>query len=168
MASLFQKVESSGHRQLTGILRFSAVASHNSQPNLHPFHFLRSASSRYPHIYTTISPTQLLKPQFAGKEQLAMADGTTLNTAFAPPPPLWKHFTPENVRKLEQIKKEASKGEDGKPQKKAWSAKELRSLTLPPELRFLVPPDIPSEQYSVFGEMQSVGRKPSFLLLLSA
>ncbi|OJI98660.1 hypothetical protein ASPVEDRAFT_80297 [Aspergillus versicolor CBS 583.65] len=85
-----------------------------------------------------------------------MADGTTLNTAFAPPPPLWKHFTPENVRKLEQIKKEASKGEDGKPQKKDWSAKELRSLTLPPELRFLVPPDIPSEQYSVFGEMQSL------------
>ncbi len=84
--------------------------------------------------------------------------GRPLNTAFAPPPPLWKHFTPENVRKLEQIKKEASKGEDGKPHKKVWTAKELRSLTLPQELHFLVPPEIPSEQYSVFGELQSVRR----------
>ncbi|OJJ64563.1 hypothetical protein ASPSYDRAFT_141641 [Aspergillus sydowii CBS 593.65] len=82
--------------------------------------------------------------------------GRPLNTAFAPPPPLWKHFTPENVRKLEQIKKEASKGEDGKPHKKVWTAKELRSLTLPQELHFLVPPEIPSEQYSVFGELQSL------------
>lgn len=84
--------------------------------------------------------------------------GRAINTAFAPPPPLWKHFTPENLQKLQRIKKEASKGEDGKPQKKDWSAKELRSLTLPPELRFLVPPEIPSEQYSVFGEVQSVRR----------
>ncbi|BCS20495.1 mediator complex subunit MED7 [Aspergillus puulaauensis] len=82
--------------------------------------------------------------------------GRAINTAFAPPPPLWKHFTPENLQKLQRIKKEASKGEDGKPQKKDWSAKELRSLTLPPELRFLVPPEIPSEQYSVFGEVQSL------------
>ncbi|KAL4779782.1 MED7 protein-domain-containing protein [Aspergillus varians] len=75
--------------------------------------------------------------------------GRAINTAFAPPPPLWKHFTPENVRKLEDVKKEASKGEDGKPA-------ELRSLTLPSELRLLVPPEIPSEQYSVFGEVQNL------------
>ncbi|KAL4921498.1 mediator of RNA polymerase II transcription subunit 7 [Aspergillus aurantiobrunneus] len=82
--------------------------------------------------------------------------GRALNTAFAPPPPLWKHFSPQNVQKLEEIKKEASKGEDGKPRKKEWSVADLRSLTLPPELRFLVPPDIPSDQYSVFGELQSL------------
>ncbi|PLB41282.1 mediator complex subunit MED7 [Aspergillus candidus] len=88
-----------------------------------------------------------------------MADGQqrALTTAFAPPPPLWKHFTPDNLKKLEQIKKEASKGEDGKPQKKKWTAAELRSLDLPPELRLLVPPDIPtSGQYSVFGEVQNL------------
>ncbi|KAL3469696.1 MED7 protein-domain-containing protein [Aspergillus californicus] len=79
-----------------------------------------------------------------------------INTAFAPPPPLWKHFTPENAKKLQQIKKEASRKEDGKPRKKDWSAQELHSLTLPPELRFLVPPEIPSEQYSVFGEAQNL------------
>ena len=81
----------------------------------------------------------------------------SLATAFAPPPPLWKHFTPDNLKKLEVIKKEASKGEDGKPQRKKWSPSELRALDLPPELRFLVPPAIPSSgHYSVFGELQSV------------
>ncbi|RHZ61299.1 Mediator of RNA polymerase II transcription subunit 7 [Aspergillus turcosus] len=78
-------------------------------------------------------------------------------TAFAPPPPLWKHFTPDNLKRLEEIKKEASKGEDGKPRKKKWTPAELRSLQLPPELRFLVPPEIPtSGHYSVFGELQSL------------
>ncbi|KAL4800650.1 MED7 protein-domain-containing protein [Aspergillus venezuelensis] len=79
-----------------------------------------------------------------------------LNTAFAPPPPLWKHFTLENLKKLEDIKKEQSKSEDGKPKRKHWSPSEMRSLTVPPELRFLVPPEIPSKQYSVFGEVQNL------------
>ncbi|PYH46460.1 mediator complex subunit MED7 [Aspergillus saccharolyticus JOP 1030-1] len=89
-----------------------------------------------------------------------MAEGgqpRALTTAFAPPPPLWKHFTPENIKRLEQIKKEASKGADGKPQKKKWTPAQLRGLDLPPELRFLVPPAIPtSGHYSVFGELQSL------------
>lgn len=90
-----------------------------------------------------------------------MADETqqrVVNAAFAPPPPLWKHFTPENIKKLDQIKTEASKGEDGRPnKKKEWSAPDLRALELPSELRYLVPPDIPEGQYSVFGELQAVG-----------
>ncbi|KOC13087.1 RNA polymerase II mediator complex protein [Aspergillus flavus AF70] len=78
-------------------------------------------------------------------------------TAFAPPPPLWKHFTPDNLKKLDEIKKNASKGEDGKPQKKKWTPTELRALDVPPELHFLVPPEIPkSGHYSVFGELQSL------------
>jgi mediator of RNA polymerase II transcription subunit 7 len=78
-------------------------------------------------------------------------------TAFAPPPPLWKHFTRENLDKLEHIKAEASKDEDGRPnKKKEWSAAELRALEVPDELRYLVPPDIPTGQYSVFGELQTV------------
>ncbi|RDH36150.1 MED7 protein-domain-containing protein [Aspergillus welwitschiae] len=89
-----------------------------------------------------------------------MADAAqqrTLATAFAPPPPLWKHFTPDNLKRLEEIKKEASKGEDGKPQKKKWSPAELRALDLPPELRLLVPPAIPDTgHYSVFGELQNL------------
>lgn len=81
-----------------------------------------------------------------------------VTAAFAPPPTLWKHFTRENLDKLEQIKIDASQGEEGHGNKeKHWSPAELRALDLPPELRFLVPPEIPtSGQYSVFGESQSV------------
>ncbi|KAL4980055.1 mediator of RNA polymerase II transcription subunit 7 [Aspergillus desertorum] len=82
--------------------------------------------------------------------------GRALNIAFAPPPPLWKHFTPENLQKLEYIKKEASRGEDGRRRRKEWSPADLRSLTIPPELRFLVPPEPPAEHYSVFGEIQNL------------
>jgi mediator of RNA polymerase II transcription subunit 7 len=89
-----------------------------------------------------------------------MADATqqpAVPTAFAPPPPLWKHFTRENLDQLERIKNEASKGEDGRINRnKQWSPSELRALDVPPELRFLVPPEIPTGQYSVFGELQSV------------
>lgn len=80
-----------------------------------------------------------------------------ITTAFAPPPPLWKHFSANNTKRLEEIKKEASKREDGKQEPKKWTPAELRSLDLPPELRYLVPPEIPtSGHYSVFGELQSV------------
>ncbi|KAJ5670976.1 Mediator complex subunit Med7 [Penicillium longicatenatum] len=80
-----------------------------------------------------------------------------VNTAFAPPPPLWKHFTRENLDRLKEIKTEASKDKNGRPNRnKQWSPAELRALDLPPELRFLVPPDIPTGEYSVFGELQTL------------
>lgn len=89
---------------------------------------------------------------------MAESGQRNLPTAFAPPPPLWKHFTPENVKKLEEIK-DASKGDDGNlDRKKNWSPAELRGLDLPPELRYLVPPELPTESYSVFGELQGVCR----------
>lgn len=80
-----------------------------------------------------------------------------VTAAFAPPPPLWKHFTRENRNKLEEFKKEASKGPNGEPVRdKKWSPSELRALDVPSELRFLVPPEIPTGEYSVFGELQTV------------
>lgn len=88
-----------------------------------------------------------------------------VTAAFAPPPPLWKHFTRDNLDKLEQIKAEASKKQDdGRTHRdKEWSPAELRALDLPSELRFLVPPEIPTGEYSVFGELQTVSshRHPS-------
>ena len=80
-----------------------------------------------------------------------------VSAAFAPPPPLWKHFTPENIYKLEEIKAASSKGQGKEKGKEEWTPSELRALDLPPELRFLVPPETPtSGYYSVFGELQSV------------
>ncbi|KAJ5112753.1 Mediator complex subunit Med7 [Penicillium argentinense] len=89
-----------------------------------------------------------------------MADASqqrTVTAAFAPPPPLWKQFTRDNLDKLEQIKKEASTGFDEESASdKKWSPSELRALEVPPELRFLVPPEVPTGDYSVFGELQSM------------
>lgn len=94
---------------------------------------------------------------FAPTEIMADPSQPPVPTAFAPPPPLWKHFTRENLDKLEHIKAEASKDKDGRPnKKKEWSPAELRALEITDELRYLVPPDIPTGQYSVFGELQTV------------
>lgn len=82
--------------------------------------------------------------------------GPRLTAAFPPPPPFWKHFTPENLEKLEQIKKESTKSKE-EYRKKKWTPAELQALKVPPELRFLIPPEAPkSGTYSVFGEPQSV------------
>lgn len=82
-------------------------------------------------------------------------------TAFAPPPPLWKYFTPENLDRLDEIKKGASKDENGQANRdKQWTSKELQALDVPSELRYLVPPEAPTGEYSVFGELQTV-RSPN-------
>lgn len=85
-----------------------------------------------------------------------MADAQrALTAAFPPPPPFWKHFTTDNIEKLEKIKKESvgSKSSTGKK----WTPSELRALDVSPELRYLIPPEAPKEgTYSVFGELQNV------------
>ncbi|WEW58680.1 Mediator of RNA polymerase II transcription subunit 7 [Emydomyces testavorans] len=79
-----------------------------------------------------------------------------ITAAFPPPPPFWKHFTPPNLEKLRNYKKEAeSKSSSSKP--RSWTPEALRALELPPELRYLVPPEPPKEgPYSLFGEPQSL------------
>lgn len=82
-----------------------------------------------------------------------------VTAAFPPPPPFWKHFTSANLEKLEEFKKEASSKDNNKENKKIWSPADLRSLQLPPELRYLVPPEPPqSGFYNLFGEAQNVCR----------
>ncbi|KAF7714471.1 Mediator of RNA polymerase II transcription subunit 7 [Penicillium ucsense] len=89
-----------------------------------------------------------------------MAEATeqrAVATAFAPPPPLWKYFTQDNIDALETIKKEAlKKNGDEARMGKHWSPAELRSLDVPPELRFLIPPELPTGEYTVFGESQTL------------
>ncbi|EAS36034.3 RNA polymerase II mediator complex protein [Coccidioides immitis RS] len=76
-----------------------------------------------------------------------------ITAAFPPPPPFWKKFTPENLERLEKAKREAE------PQalSRKWSPEALHALKLAPELRYLVPPELPKEgSYSLFGEAQSL------------
>jgi hypothetical protein len=86
----------------------------------------------------------------AGAERAVVA-------AFPPPPPFWKHFTSDNLNKLEHVKEEQSTPESGSRRVRKWSPADLQSLNIPAELRYLIPPAIPkSGSYSVFGESQSV------------
>lgn len=87
-----------------------------------------------------------------------MADAQrAVAAAFPPPPPFWKHFTTENIEKLDKLKSESAKSHGQDPKKK-WSPSELQALDTPTDLRYLIPPTAPAEgSYSVFGELQSVG-----------
>ncbi len=79
-----------------------------------------------------------------------------VTAAFPPPPPFWKHFSPANIERLEKLKNEIERQKDDK-RKKTWSPTPLRILELPPELRYLVPPEIPTTaSYNLFGESQPV------------
>ena len=77
-----------------------------------------------------------------------------VTAAFPPPPSFWKHFNQQNLDKLEKLKQEAETAQGGK--KEDWSPKALSSLDVPPELQYLIPPEIPEREYLLFGESQLV------------
>ena len=75
-----------------------------------------------------------------------------VTAAFPPPPPFWKYFSTANIEKLEEFKNKIDIQNDDKL-KKSLSPAALRMHELPPELRYLVPPEIPKTgSYSLFGE----------------
>ncbi|KAF7508662.1 hypothetical protein GJ744_009054 [Endocarpon pusillum] len=61
------------------------------------------------------------------------------NAPFPAPPPFWKHFTTENLSRLKALKESNTQPED-----------------IPLELSYLEPPTPPSENYTIFGEEQSL------------
>lgn len=85
-----------------------------------------------------------------------MAEEGPLLNYFPDPPPFFKHFTTENLARLQDIENEASNGTD--TSKNVANSSSCLSteqiLTLPAELRYLIPPPPPSddESFQVFGE----------------
>lgn len=78
-----------------------------------------------------------------------------VSAAFPAPPPFWKHFTPSNVAKLEEIKAASEYSEASS--KKRWTPEKLRALEVPQELRYLIPPPPPVEgALELFGEQMNV------------
>ncbi|TVY25161.1 Mediator of RNA polymerase II transcription subunit [Lachnellula hyalina] len=72
----------------------------------------------------------------------------TLAAAFPAPPPFWQSFTPENLERISKLRapqNRTRREENGIPP---------RILNLPPELRFLQPPEPPVEGvYRCFGDV---------------
>lgn len=72
---------------------------------------------------------------------------------FPAPPPFYSHFTKSNIARLRQLRREA--GVPAAPidaTVDATSTKDIDVLSLPVELRYLIPPEPPSNgQYTVFG-----------------
>jgi mediator of RNA polymerase II transcription subunit 7 len=78
-----------------------------------------------------------------------------LASAFPTPPPFWQHFTPENISRIEELRA-AQSGPEAKPVDPA-DGLPLRILDLPPELRWLQPPEPPSNGiYRCFGDTFNV------------
>ncbi|TVY38259.1 Mediator of RNA polymerase II transcription subunit [Lachnellula subtilissima] len=71
-----------------------------------------------------------------------------LAAAFPAPPPFWQSFTPENLERISKLRAPQNRNrreENGLPP---------RILNLPPELRFLQPPEPPVEGvYRCFGDV---------------
>ena len=77
---------------------------------------------------------------------MAAAPEPELSSFFPNPPPFYKHFTAENQERLKQTTDDATQ----------LSPEQL--LSLPTELRYLVPPEPPADddEYRVFGEVAKV------------
>jgi len=81
-----------------------------------------------------------------------------LAAAFPAPPPFWQHFTSENLDRIQGLRKgHTGSNLNGAPSasdsKSPSSAPVVRLLDLPPELRFLQPPEPPAYgSYRCFGD----------------
>ncbi|EPE25331.1 Mediator hinge subcomplex-like protein [Glarea lozoyensis ATCC 20868] len=78
-----------------------------------------------------------------------------LTATFPSPPPFWKEFTEENLTRISELRVAQS----GEASKKADPAASLpaRILDLPPELRYLQPPEEPADGiYRSFGDLYNL------------
>lgn len=77
-----------------------------------------------------------------------MAEEQQLVAPFPAPPPFYQHFTKQNRNRLRQLRKEASSSTTDND-----AAQDIDILSLPAELRYLIPPPPPSTtKFTVFGQ----------------
>jgi mediator of RNA polymerase II transcription subunit 7 len=80
---------------------------------------------------------------------------TRLTATFPAPPPFWKEFTEENLNRISELRG-AQSGASSKTTDPA-TALPARILDLPPELRYLQPPEEPADGiYRSFGDLYNV------------
>jgi mediator of RNA polymerase II transcription subunit 7 len=90
---------------------------------------------------------------------MANPNPSAISAAFPAPPPFYKSFTPQNLDRLHELL-EASNPEDSDPPQSAGKSSQKETsniLSLPPELRCLIPPPPPPEgRYRSFGDVHDV------------
>ncbi|KAK8210591.1 mediator of RNA polymerase II transcription subunit 7 [Phyllosticta capitalensis] len=78
-----------------------------------------------------------------------------LSTQWPAPPPFWKHFTPENRARLKEL--QSSAHDEDTQMSGSQEPSDPKNLDLPPELRYLVPPQPPaSGKYRSFGDLYDI------------
>ncbi|KAG7007618.1 mediator of RNA polymerase II transcription subunit 7 [Physcia stellaris] len=86
-----------------------------------------------------------------------MADqqqSVTISSAFPAPPPFYKHFTTENLARLETIKSSKQPaGEEISLDAPVKSPPPVDITSLPSELRYLIPPSPPTGEYRSFNNI---------------
>lgn len=85
-----------------------------------------------------------------------------ISAAFPPPPPFYKHFTPENLARLQEIQASTSSTEEPSTNDSTQPPSSIDLDDLPLELRYLIPPAPPTNQYRSFNTIEDV-RSPSHL-----
>ncbi|KAI1356018.1 mediator complex, subunit Med7 [Xylaria sp. FL0043] len=76
-----------------------------------------------------------------------MDEEQQIASTWPPPPPFWKDFTPDNVQRIEALRKEAAERSGLR------DASDVRLAGLPRELRNLQPPPEPEDgEWRVFGD----------------
>lgn len=77
-------------------------------------------------------------------------------SSFPTPPVFYQSFTPENLARIESLRV-AQAGVDSKDSGAPTSALPIRVFDLPPELRYLQPPQLPADGiYRCFGDQYNV------------
>ena len=84
-----------------------------------------------------------------------MAEQQQSISAFPTPPPFYKHFTKQNIGRLRQLRKEAGVP-TAHPDTHDEAKQDVDILSLPSELRFLIPPPPPSGDITAFGASASL------------
>lgn len=84
----------------------------------------------------------------------------TISAAFPAPPPFYKSFTPQNLERLQEHLE--SLGQSTSPATQPTTAPIPDLLSLPPEIRNLIPPPPPAAgKYRSFGTLHEVSATPA-------
>ena len=84
-------------------------------------------------------------------------DEAQLSTTFPQPPPFYKHFTSQNLEHLKEFQESTNSKTQGVNPSETLGLTSPRLLKLPPELRYLIPPEPPADgKYRSFGLPQNV------------